>query len=144
MLRKLVMAIILLSIFTVSAEAQSPPKIEIFNINKGKVIKELPMQEDVQLEVENIISGITDIYRGFEPIPKKGHMVRIPLDPAVEVNNEWFHDLVSEVIVIFPEYENPLLMVFNEENNMPYFWTFEGSVDALLKKLNLKLKGMTK
>lgn len=125
-----------------SADAETPSKIEIFHINKGKVVKELPMTGEIQVEVEKIFAGLTDIYRGFEPIPKKGHMVRIPLDPAVEVKNEWFHDLVSEVIVIFPEYENPHLMVFNDENSTPYFWTFNSSVDNLLDKINLKLKGM--
>lgn len=143
MFRKIMIVISLFLSFSVHTYAQPAPKIEIFHINKGKVVKELPMNENIQREVENVFGGITDIYRGFEPIPKKGHMVRIPLDPAVEVKNEGFHDLVSEVIIIFPEYENPHLMVFNEENNMPYFWSFEGSVDILLKELDLKLKGMT-
>lgn len=143
MLRKIIITTLLFLFFTGNTYAEAPPKIEIFHINKGKVVRELPMDEEIQLEVERIFNGITDIYRGFEPIPKKGHMVRIPLDPAVEVKNEWFQDLVSEVIVIFPEYENPHLMVFDDENNRPYFWSFNSSVDGLIDKLNLKLKGMT-
>lgn len=134
-------AIILFSCLTTNIHAQTGKEIEIFYINKGEVIKKLPMEEDIQKEVEEVFQGITDIYRGFEPIPKKGYMVRLPLEPAIQMKNEWFHDFVSEVIMIFPEYENPHLMVFNDENNS-FFFTFDASVDDLLTKVDLKLKGM--
>lgn len=115
-------------------------KVEVFHINKGKVVKEVPMNETMQQSVETILNGVTDVFRGFEPIPQNGYMVKIPLDPAFNPKNDWIKEAVNEVIIIFPEYENPHILVFNSENN-PGFYSFNASVDRLLKEIDLKFKG---
>lgn len=135
MTKRLLIIFFLLFFFVSHTSAAS--KVEIFHINKGKVIKEVPLSDGVQHNVETILEGITDIYREFEPIPKEGFMIKVPLDPAINVKNDWFHSLVSEVIVIFPEYENPHIMVFDDENN-PFFFTFKASVDDMLHELEIK------
>lgn len=142
MTRKIFLFVILSFIcaFSLQVQVHAEGKAEIFHINKGKVIKKVPMNDVIHKETETIIQSVTDLYRELEPIPQKGYMVKIPLDPAILVKNQWMEDLVSEVIVIFPEYENPHLMVFNNEN-MPYFFRFNGSVDKLLTKLELKFDG---
>lgn len=139
MARKIFIFVILL-FFLSSTLVQAEGKAEIFHIDKGKVIKKVPMNDVLHKETESIIESITDLYRELEPIPHKGYMVKIPLDPAIMVKNQWMEDLVSEVIMIFPKYENPHVMVFNDEN-MPFFFKFDGSVDKLLKKLDLKFDG---
>lgn len=138
---KKIIVLMILTFFTITYSVHaSNHKVEIFHIEKGKVVKEVPMNKTLQEDMESILIGVTDVFRGFEPIPKKGYMVRIPLEPAVHVKNEWFEDLVSEAILIFPEYENPHIMVFTNENN-PSFFSFNASVDGILKELNLKFKG---
>jgi hypothetical protein len=129
-------------LFSISLQAQANPtgKVEIFHINKGKVIKRVPLNRAIQKDVVTITENINDLYREIEPIPKKGYMVKIPLEQAVMVKNEWLEDLIGEVILIFPEYENPHLMLFNDEN-IPFFFTFDASVDDLLKELDLKFAG---
>lgn len=141
MLRKFFIIVMALLFISVSTQAQAADNIEIFHINKGKVINKVPMNEAIQNDIELMLHGINDIFRGFEPIPKKGQMVKIPLEPAIRMENEWLMAFVNEVILIFPEYENPHLMVFNDENN-PVFFTFEASVDDIIDKLKLELKGM--
>ncbi|MDQ0156634.1 hypothetical protein [Robertmurraya andreesenii] len=128
----------ILFLFQVAGMNAYAANIEVFHINEGKVVKEVPANDTVHKEVEGILKGITDIFREFEPIPKSGQMVKIPLDPAIKVENQWFHALVSEVILIFPEYENPHLMLFDDENNA-FFFTFDASVDRILDELKLKL-----
>lgn len=142
MARKIFIFVILLLFFssTIQSQVHAEGKAEIFHINRGKVIKRVPMNDFIHKEAKSIIQSVTDLYRELEPIPHKGYMVKIPLDPAIEVKNQWLEDLVSEVIVIFPEYENPHIMLFNNEN-MPYFFKFDGSVDKLLDKLDLKFEG---
>lgn len=140
MSRNIILFLLLFFVLAPSIHAEDSSHIEVFHIKKGKVVKEIHVNDEIQKDVEKILAGITDIYRGFEPIPKKGHMVKIPLDPAQQVKNEWFHGLVSEVILIFPEYENPHLLVFSDENS-PSFFTFHASVDNIVTTLDLDLKG---
>lgn len=115
--------------------AQSENEIEIFDIQKGKVIQSVPSNLEIEKQVELLLNSITDIYRAFEPIPHKGYMVKIPLDKAIPLKNDYFDDLVNEVILIFPEYENPHMMVVNDENR-PYFFSFTKSVDQILTMLD--------
>lgn len=141
---KRVMTMLMIAIFFLDFSVQAESlQIEIFHIEKGKVIKEVSSNEVIEVEVENILSGITDIYREFEPIPPKGHMIKIPLQKPVEVKNEWINELVNEVILIFPEYENPHLMVFSDEN-AHFFFHFDASVDEILSELDFKVKGQRK
>jgi hypothetical protein len=144
MLRKIILFVIMLLLFIFSFQVNAKAlQIEIFHINKGKVIKEEPSNDHIQQEVVAILEGITDIYRGFEPIPQKGYMIKIPLEKAVEIKNKWLNTSVNEVIIIFPEYENPHIMVFGTENSH-YFFHFDTSVDEILSELGLRFKGQRK
>lgn len=111
------------------------PKIEIFHIEKGKVIKKIDHNDEIQHEVEKLLDGISDIYKKLNPIPNHGYMVKVPLYPAYSLKNNWFEGAVTEVIVIFPKYENPYLMIYDEENGSLFF-TINKSVDSFLSKLN--------
>lgn len=121
--------------FPLCAYAQPSENIEIFDIDKGKVIKKVNSDLEIQKEVEQILNGITDLYRAFEPIPRSGYMIKFPLEPAFYLENDWYQDYVTEVILIFPAYENPHIMLFNDENK-PYFFTIQASVDPILTKLD--------
>jgi len=117
--------------------AQTNQQIQIFDISKGKVVKNLQINTDSQQEVEKFLEGITGVYVKLNPIPNNGFMIRIPLEPNVTVKNQWFDDLVDEVTIIFSGEENPYLMVFDDENR-PYFLTFKGDTGKLLELLNFK------
>ncbi|MBS4208662.1 hypothetical protein [Bacillus sp. FJAT-50079] len=133
MIKKIVFCFMILFLSSTVATAQSN-QVEIFNINNGKIEKNVPLNEDIQQEAGNLINGITDVYRRMEPIPNKGMMIKVPLQPAVLVENSLFHDLVDEVIIIIPPKEDPYLMMFDNENK-PHFFTFKGKVDPILLKL---------
>lgn len=124
------------------ASGMTPAKdgaVEIFDIEKGEVIRTLPGNEQVRKEVEKMLNGVTGIYADFNPIPDKGYMVKVPLEPPFRLKNKWFDDYVTEVIVIFPEYENPHLLVFDKRADS-FFLTFDHSVDTFLKKIKFMPK----
>lgn len=137
MIKKVIKSIIIFQLISTIASAQTNPQIEIFDINKGKVIRNVQSNSDAQQEVKNFLEGITGVYVKYNPIPNKGFMIRIPIEPSIMVKNQWLNDLVDEVIIIFTGQENPYLMVFDDENR-PYFLTFEGNTDKLLSILNFK------
>lgn len=119
----------------ITTKGIAPIKIEIFDVSQGEVIKVISKNPDVQQEAEKFLKHITGVYVKYNPIPTKGFMVRIPLEPNITVRNQWFDDPVDEVTIIFPGYDNPYLMIFNDENT-PYFFTFEGDVGELLAMIN--------
>ena len=138
MLKNLKISFLIFFLITTNATAQSD-QIEVFDIGKGKVMAEVERNPEIQQEVEKYLKTITGVYPKVRPIPSAGLMVKIPLEPAVKVHNQWLTEIVDEVIIIFPPQEEPHIMVFDDENRS-YFFTFKANADTLLKNLNLKNK----
>lgn len=117
--------------------------IEIFDINKGEVIQKVESNPSVRKEVEGYLKGITGMYIKVKAFPDKGYIIRVPLEPSVNVQSQWLNDYginsVDEVFILFPEQGKPYLLVLDEKKR-PLFYNFEGNTDVLLEKLNFKLE----
>lgn len=134
-----VLSVVFLFLFVAAVNVQAAAQIEIFDIYKGKVIKSLPAKEGIQKEINKMLSAVTGLYPELKPIPDKGYMVKVPLEPPINLKNQWLDDKVTEVIVIFPEYENPHLMAFDSKSRT-FFFTFKGSVDDFLTEIKFTPK----
>ncbi|KAF0815528.1 MULTISPECIES: hypothetical protein [Cytobacillus] len=121
---------------TVNAQGNNIAKL--FDIEKNQIIKTTPTNSNVQLETEKIIKGIDGVVKKFEPIPNQGYMVKIPLEPSYLLENKWINTLIDEIIIIIPKQEDPYLVTFDDENN-PYFFTFNTKIDSLLNTLEFSL-----
>ncbi|KHF37748.1 hypothetical protein LQ50_25585, partial [Halalkalibacter okhensis] len=86
-------------------------------------------------KTELYLKNINDLYKKFKPMPRKGLLVRVPLEPSVSLKNDWVNTSVNEVIFIFPSNEPPLLLTFDKENT-PYFFTFTKNINDFLEELN--------
>lgn len=135
MLKKILGCIFALQLISINAFAQTHPNIEIFDVLEGKVIRVLEMDRNIYHEAEKILDNITGVVVRYNPIPKNGYMIRIPLEPTIKVGNQWFVDLVDEVTIIIPNQEKPYLMVFDDENR-PHFLTLEGDMEKILGLMN--------
>ncbi|WP_099364255.1 hypothetical protein [Fredinandcohnia onubensis] len=135
MVKKVFVFLFIFQLLSTNAIAQTNQQIQIFDIDQDKVIKNVQLNTDVQHEVEKFLKGITGVYAKYNPIPTKGFMVRIPLEPNIMVRNKWFDDLVDEVTIILPSQEDPYLMLFDDENK-PFFLTIVGNTEKLLEVLD--------
>ncbi|WP_078427168.1 hypothetical protein [Alkalihalobacterium alkalinitrilicum] len=133
--KKILASLLIVLAIATSANAQTNNKIEVFHIENEQVIKIIPSNEEIQQEAKSFIDGVTNIHKKFDPIPNRGYMVKVPLEPSYKVENQWFNDFVDQVIIIFPDNEDPYLLLFNEKNS-PIFLTFKGSTDKFLEKIN--------
>nr|WP_251025866.1 hypothetical protein [Bacillus sp. ISL-47] len=130
----LVYIFFLLNLSIVSA--QSSKNIELLDIEKNKITKTAQTNPEIQLEAETIIKEIDDVVKKLKPVPDKGYMIKIPLEPSYRLDNKWMNAMVDEVIIIIPENEKPYLLIFDDENN-PYFFTFDTTIDLLRNTLDL-------
>ncbi|ALC90772.1 hypothetical protein AM500_13975 [Bacillus sp. FJAT-18017] len=138
MIKKIVACLLILGLLTNNfVFAETNAGIEIFDITQEKVIKTAPVTPDIQQEAAMYLKGITGLYPKINPIPKQGFMIRIPLDPKIKVENQWFNNTVDEVIVIFPVNEDPFLLLFDGQNKALFF-NFKGDTGQLMNKLNFK------
>jgi hypothetical protein len=125
-------------LYSPSNNAQGIKNVELFDIQKDTVTQVVPSNTFFQKAAKEYLNGINGIFVKVKPIPNQGYMLKIPLEPSVQINNEWINDLVDEVIIIFTKDETPYLMVFDDENN-PHFFHFKGNTNKLVKTFNLTL-----
>jgi len=98
---------LLFNLFIVSAKSST--SIELFDIEKNEVIKVIPTNPEIQLEVEKIINEVDNIVKKLKPIPDKGYMIKIPLEPSLLLENQWVYARIDEVIIINPQVEKPIV-----------------------------------
>ncbi|MBB2483406.1 hypothetical protein H5P36_24950 [Bacillus sp. APMAM] len=140
MIKKLFFSFLLLFLMTTNASAQTNKQIEIFDIGKERVVKKVHMTADIQEDVKRFLERTTSVYPKVKPIPSRGFMIKVPLDPAVEIRNQWLHGRLNQVILVFPPKERPFYLVMDEKNRTHLF-LFEGETNTLLRKLNYKPRG---
>ncbi|TFB24043.1 hypothetical protein E3U55_04315 [Filobacillus milosensis] len=133
------LSIVLLTILLlpsyISAEIDDNFSVEIFDIEAEKVIKIIHKTTEMQTEIEKYVDHITGIYKGLNPVPQSGYMVKIPLNPKIKIDNEWLQSEVDTVIIIIPEDKSPYLLTFDEEN-LPRVFLFDEDINQLLNELD--------
>ncbi|WP_028403200.1 hypothetical protein [Ectobacillus panaciterrae] len=142
-MKKTIFLLLLFLSLTSGAMAQTSSNVEIFDVNKGRIMKKIPANEGIQKEASSYLKEITAVYNKLSPLPNEGYMIKIPLEPAFRMQNQWLYSVVDEVIVIYNGHEKPYLMVLDDENS-PYFFTFNKDTNTLLKQLKFQPKAFHK
>ena len=120
--------------FYVPAPVQYSSRIEIFDIGRGEVIKQVEPDRGTRRKAENLLKNITGHYLKFKPLPDKGLIIMIPLEPVSTIKNKWLNDCgianVDALYVLLPEEGAPYLLVL-DENQRPFFFNTEGDIRRL-------------
>lgn len=135
MIKRTAVILVIILLISTNVYADGYRNIEIFSINQGKIIKELQSTSQVQNLAINYIEGIEGIYSKFDPIPKSGYAIKIPLEPSVKIQE--LNTFVDQIIIMFPEKEAPFLIIFENETRMVCF-AFKGNTNLLLKSLEFE------
>jgi hypothetical protein len=129
--------ILVLLLVSTQAYASTSNPVEVFDIQKERVIKSIASDYIIQREVSQYLQAINRSVGKLKPIPLKGTMIKFFLTPPVFVNNKILHTTINEVILIIPEAANPYLMIFDEKQHLLFYY-FEGNTEILLKYLYAK------
>jgi len=113
--------------------------VEIFDIKKGEVIKKISSNPTIEKTAVSYLKDISGLYAAVKAFPDNGYIIRIPVVPPIQVQNPWLNDYniysVDQVFILLPEQGDPYLLVLDNKLR-PYFYYFNGNVEALLKDLD--------
>jgi hypothetical protein len=140
-MKRMILLLAVLLSFTSNISAQTYSHIEIFDVKNGRVTKKIPVKATIQKEASSYLKEITGVYNKLSPLPHEGYMIKIPLEPAIRLQNQWLYSVVDEMIVIYNGQESPYLMVMDDENN-PHFFTFKKDTNKLLDELKFHPKDL--
>lgn len=141
MVRKISVVVMLLIILlhSVTSHAEDFKYAEIFDPKQDKVVKVVKVNKKIYNTVTGWIKNVDGIYGKNDPVTDDGYAVRIPLEPPVQIENEWMNALVSEVYILIPEKDPAFFMVFESGSKLSCF-PFNGDIKKLSKILDFKLK----
>lgn len=137
MIKRAVVTFVLVLLSSINISAKEYRHIEIFSIHEDKVVKVIQSTSEIQKLAVNYLQEIDGVYGKFNPVPKDGYAIKIPLEPSVKIQGKWLNTFVDEIIIMFPQNERPFLMVFENENKLVCF-TFKGNTNKLYKYLNFE------
>ncbi|WP_152965999.1 hypothetical protein [Pseudobacteroides cellulosolvens] len=126
--------------FLASSDSSNVHKIiEIFDIAKGEVIREIEANTIIQNKAELYLTNITGMYDKVKAIPEKGYIARVPFEPSAKVNNKWLNfdgiNSMDQMFIIFPENGEAYLLVLDEKFR-PLFYNFESDTSELMDLIN--------
>lgn len=131
----LVLLIMLLPLIPIDVKAS--PCAEIYDPIQKRVVKSVQVNSEIYNMVTSWVRSIDNFYGKLSPIPLDGYKVRIPLDPAIEVNKKSLSAVVNEVYIIIPRDKLPFFIIY-EDKNKPSYFKFHGDIDKLSKAMDFK------
>lgn len=93
---------------------------EVFDIQKGEIVKLITNSEILQRDVGKWLDSITGPVGSLKIEPDSGIGVKIVLTPPQNVKNQWINGTVTEVVLLISRTETyyPTLLVFTKENSV--------------------------
>lgn len=85
----------------VATAAILPPKVELFDVGRGRVIRAAPNSFAYRRLGESWIASIESAWGGFRLDPESGYVLKIPFDPPVLADSRWFKGQVSELYLMW-------------------------------------------
>jgi hypothetical protein len=112
--------IVTLTCFFTVEIAHASDGAEVFDIQKGEVVKIIKNSASLQHEVENWLSSIAGPVGSLAIEPDNGIGILIELTPPLKVKNQWLWGTVTKVVLFVSQTETyyPTLLIFTKENSV--------------------------
>ena len=136
MKRRIVISLLLISFCFYSSAHATGDVVEIFDCHKETIIHKKKMNNSIHKIISDYVANVTTPYKKFNPLPSHGLMIKVPLSKPLTVSNQYFANIIDEVIIILPTDDNPYLLLFDDEN-YPHFYYFDGKIEKLEAELNI-------
>lgn len=121
-MKKLIFIVVITSLLTWITEQTvcAFDGAEVFDIQKGEVVKTINHSASLQKEVENWLSSIAGPVGSMRIEPINGIGIKIELAPPLKVENQWLNGTVTEVVLLLSQTETyyPTLLIFTKEHQV--------------------------
>ncbi|TMV46397.1 hypothetical protein FE783_25855 [Paenibacillus mesophilus] len=77
------------------------PPVQLFDVSRGEVIRTAANSPVFRRMGETWIASIRGAWGGFRLDPTSGFVLKVPLDPPLNVNNGWYRGEVAELYVMW-------------------------------------------
>lgn len=117
-------------------EQNNNMSIQVFDVQKGKVILTTESNEQFQKFAHSWLAGIKQFAPEVQPDLKATYIFRVPLIPPVSLQVGQAKLQVAEIFMFYYKTKEPLLLVF-DENKKPYLFHTSEDVTPFIKFLSI-------
>jgi len=118
---------------------QDDGDIRIFDVQNGKVVKNMKLSKKIKKEAESYIDSISGMYPKVNAFPHKGYIIGISFRNPLSVRNPFLNDYhiekINEVFIITTGEEKPYILVLDERGR-PFFYNFDKEITRLVEYLD--------
>ncbi|MDF2927696.1 MAG: hypothetical protein K0R57_6610 [Paenibacillaceae bacterium] len=136
LLAKILLAVLILCaaipVNAAVSATMAPGEVERFDVHKGEVTARAPCTPELRKEAELLIRSFQDKTDILRIDPENGTVLKIPLEPLLEIRRPGFYAFAAEMFLFLPEGKDPYMLVFTEENQ-PRLFAMTRPVDRLLQ-----------
>ncbi|WP_409344890.1 hypothetical protein [Paenibacillus sp. MBLB4367] len=134
----LFLAATVLGSFPAHAQAKGPNDVEFFDVKQGKVVKQVPLEKKAYKEAEKWLKSIDGLVSNAVINPAQGIVWKVPLNPPIQVDNQWFKGPANVVFVFLEKPDaKPYLLIFAPDGK-PLLFTFKHKLKPFVKKYDVK------
>ncbi|WP_134701676.1 hypothetical protein [Ammoniphilus sp. YIM 78166] len=133
-----IISLLVVFLFTLAIQpvlAQETTDLEIYDIEKEQIVKRIPNTPEIQQDVTQYLKTIDRTIPPLGQVPKKGKMVRIPIQPPSQIENQWIKGTIYEVFFILLPDRDPFIIVYDEARK-PYLLQSAYMPQHILKLVN--------
>jgi hypothetical protein len=130
-----ILVTVLLLLVMQPVSAQQSVDLEVFDIEKEQIVKRIPNTPEIQQDITQYLKTISQSIPPLGQVPKKGKMVRIPLQPPFQIENQWMKGTIYEVFLILLPDRDPFVIVY-DETKKPYLLQSAYVPQHILKLVN--------
>ncbi|WP_127585331.1 hypothetical protein [Paenibacillus koleovorans] len=122
-----------------SVTAAPSQEAQVFDIKLGKIVHTFPNTPELRLEVEKWIGSIEGLVAAVNPEPLEGVIIRIPLNPVLQINNEWLRNRAVQafLFVSHSTVDKPALLLLDEQEQ-PMVYRLKMSAGPFLDQYGLR------
>jgi hypothetical protein len=118
------------------AAAANRPKVEVFDVIQGRVVKYIDNSLEIQEEVRLWLGSISGLSPQLRVDPEDGIAVKIAINPPISIERNEYSGFITEVFLCVPRNRTPYLLVFTEDGK-PLVFLFEHDIAPFLREHGL-------
>ncbi|MDF2714406.1 MAG: hypothetical protein K0R28_1331 [Paenibacillus sp.] len=110
--------------------------VQLFDVVRGQVIRSLPNSPVFRRAGESWIASIRGAWGGFRLDPTSGYVLKVPLEPPLNVNNGWYRGEVTELYVMWdPATPHDTRLMLLGRGGSPRMFTIGAEAGAFVEQL---------
>lgn len=115
-----------------------PPLVQIFDVKQEKVVKQYPLNRDLEKSITELLNASPRMYGGIDMNPKSGLILHAKFKSPIQISSLIYPDSIKEVYLFLEPEVDPKALIFFSSSSKFIIVVLKGDSDQFMKENNLR------